>query len=50
MGYLISKSYYENHPDKKQAVYELLNTDDFEAIYKESAYKDLLEPDITEAL
>ena len=47
LGYLISKSYYENHPDKKQAIFELLNTDNFEAIYKGSAYGYLLETDTT---
>jgi hypothetical protein len=47
LGYLISKSYYENHPDKNQAVYDLLNTDNFETIYKGSAYGYLLESDTT---
>ncbi|MDX1315881.1 MAG: DUF2268 domain-containing putative Zn-dependent protease, partial [Eudoraea sp.] len=50
MGYLISKSYYENHPDKKQAVYELLNTDNIESIYLGSTYGYLLEADSTKAL
>jgi hypothetical protein len=43
MGYLISKSYYENHENKKQAVYELLNTDDFSSILRGSAYAHLLD-------
>ena len=50
MGYLISKSYYENHHDKKQAVYELLNTDDIKSIYRESDFGHLLESDTTKAL
>ncbi len=41
-GYLVSKSFYENHDDKKQAVYELLNTDDFTNIYKHSDFAHLL--------
>ena len=47
LGYLISKSYYENQANKKQAVYDLLNTDNFENIYRESAYHTLLERDST---
>lgn len=43
MGYLISKSFYENQEDKKQAVYELLNTDDFSAIIKGSEYAHLMD-------
>jgi hypothetical protein len=50
LGYLISKSYYNNHPDKKQAVYELLNTDNIESIYRGSDYGHLLENDIAKAL
>jgi hypothetical protein len=42
MGYLICKSYYDNSADKKQAVYELLNTDDFKKIIKESEYNEIL--------
>ena len=42
MGYLISKSFYENHEDKKQAVYELLNTDDFSSIIKGSEYAHIM--------
>lgn len=45
MGYLISKSYYENHADKKTAVYELLNTDDVVSILSNSDYNFLLKPD-----
>jgi hypothetical protein len=43
MGYLITKSYYEQHPDKKQAVYDLLNTNDLTEIVKNSSYAYLLE-------
>ena len=50
MGYLISKSYYENQMDKEQAIYELLNTDSFESIYRGSDYQNLLESEIAEAL
>ncbi|MBT8205889.1 MAG: DUF2268 domain-containing protein [Eudoraea sp.] len=45
LGYLISKSYFQNHPDKIQAVYDLLNTENFEVIYKGSNYSFLLEKD-----
>lgn len=38
MGYLISKSYYDNHGDKKKAIYQLLNTDNFISILEESDY------------
>ena len=43
MGYLITKSYYEQHPDKKQAVYDLLNANDLTEIVKNSSYAYLLE-------
>lgn len=43
VGYLISKSYYQQSPDKEQAVYELLNTDDFLAIVRNSQYAYLLQ-------
>lgn len=43
VGYLITKSYYEQHPDKKQAVYDLLNADDLTEIVKNSSYAYLLE-------
>jgi uncharacterized protein YjaZ len=42
VGYLITKSYYEQHPDKKQAVYELLNANDLTEIVKNSSYAYLL--------
>ncbi|MBT8322206.1 MAG: DUF2268 domain-containing protein [Eudoraea sp.] len=45
LGYLISKSYFQNHPDKIQAVHELLNTENFKVIYKGSNYSFLLEKD-----
>ncbi|MDX1331608.1 MAG: DUF2268 domain-containing putative Zn-dependent protease [Robiginitalea sp.] len=43
LGYLISKSYYQQSPDKKKAVNELLNTDDFLKIVKDSEYAYLLD-------
>lgn len=43
MGYLISKSYYENHSDKRQAIYDLFNTNDFTSILKGSKYAFVLE-------
>ena len=43
VGYLICKSYYEMSADKKQAVYDLLNTDDFLEIVRSSGYAYLLE-------
>lgn len=42
MGYLISKSFYENHGNKDQAVQELLNTNDFSMIVKGSDYSHVL--------
>ncbi|HMB61726.1 MAG TPA: DUF2268 domain-containing putative Zn-dependent protease [Eudoraea sp.] len=42
MGYLISKSYYENHENKQKAVNELLNTDNFIKILKGSKFGYLL--------
>ena len=45
MGYLISRSYYQNHTDKIQAVYDLLNTDSFAMIYAGSEFSFLLEED-----
>ena len=42
MGYLITKSYYENQTNKKRAVRELLNTDDFKKILKGSEFAHLL--------
>ena len=38
LGYKICKSYYERSVDKKQAVYQLLNTDNFEDIFLGSEY------------
>lgn len=43
LGYLITKSYYENHEDKQQAIYELLNSKDLTVIVRESDYAFLLE-------
>lgn len=42
-GYIISKSYYENHDDKTQAIYNLLNTNDYTSIYKNSEFAFLLD-------
>jgi len=42
VGYLICKSFYDNSADKKQAVYELLNTDNFKKIIEESEYNEIL--------
>ena len=42
MGYLITKSYYNNQEDKQKAVYELLNTNDFKKIIKGSEFDYLL--------
>ncbi|MBT8183345.1 MAG: DUF2268 domain-containing protein [Eudoraea sp.] len=42
MGYLITKSYYANQKDKKAAIAELLNTNDFTGILEGSAYAHLL--------
>ena len=46
VGYMISKSYYNNAEDKEKAVYELLNTDDFVSILRASDYAFLLENDL----
>lgn len=45
VGYLISKSFYERHPDKKQAVKELLTTNDYTRILRGSRYAFLLDRD-----
>lgn len=42
MGYLITKSYYEQQDNKKEAVNELLTTDDFRKIVAGSAYAEIL--------
>lgn len=38
LGYKICKSYYERSKDKKAAIFELLNTDDFKKILNGSQY------------
>ena len=43
LGYLITKSYYENQKDKQLAIYELLNSKDLTAIVRGSDYAFLLE-------
>ncbi|GGD58749.1 DUF2268 domain-containing putative Zn-dependent protease [Muriicola marianensis] len=45
MGYLITKSYYENAVDKKTALFNLLNTDDMRSILRGSDYHYLLDKD-----
>ena len=45
MGYLICKSYYNNHPDKDIAIYELLNTANVVSILEGSDYAFLLKPE-----
>jgi hypothetical protein len=42
LGYLITKSYYKNSPDKKKALITLLNTDDMRVILQSSDYAYLL--------
>ena len=46
VGYLICKSYYQQSPDKKKAVDELLNTDNFLSIVKNSEYAYLIKESI----
>lgn len=35
-GYMISKAYYENATDKKQAIYDLLHIQDYQAFFEKS--------------
>ncbi|ANQ48117.1 hypothetical protein MY04_0735 [Flammeovirga sp. MY04] len=42
MGYLVCKSYYDKSEDKKVAIYELLNTDNFKKIIEKSDYREIL--------
>lgn len=42
IGFLICKSYYERSPNKKKAVFELLNTNNFKTIINESDFKEIL--------
>ena len=46
VGYLICKSYYRQSPDKSKATDELLNTDDFTSIVKNSQYAYLIKEPI----
>ena len=46
VGYMICKSYYRNAPDKENAVFELLNTNDFLTILRGSDYSFLLQKDL----
>jgi len=43
VGYLICKSYYQGHQDKQEAVFQLLNTENFVDILQQSEYSYLLE-------
>ncbi len=43
MGYLITRSYYEQQSDKKKAIHELLNSTDLKRIVKQSDYAFLLQ-------
>ncbi|SEO71437.1 Predicted Zn-dependent protease [Mucilaginibacter gossypiicola] len=36
VGYQICKGYYDNCPDKKQAIYDMLNIKDYKAFYEKS--------------
>ncbi|NER10936.1 Predicted Zn-dependent protease [Muriicola jejuensis] len=45
MGYLITRSYYRNAPDKRRALADLLNTDDMTSILKGSDFSYLMEED-----
>ena len=38
MGYKISKSYYDNSPDKKKAVHDIMNIRDFENFLEQGRY------------
>jgi hypothetical protein len=38
MGYQICKAYYDSVPDKKQAVWDILNITDFKKFFKASSY------------
>ncbi|MCX2720257.1 hypothetical protein [Lentiprolixibacter aurantiacus] len=50
LGYLICKSFYENHEDKEQAIYELLNTDNLETIYQGGVFANLVKTNTNETL
>ena len=39
MGFQITKAYYDRKEDKKQAVYDILNIEDFEQFLKDSGYQ-----------
>jgi len=42
MGYKICQAYYEEMPDKKQAVYDILNISDYPAFLQKSRYEEKL--------
>lgn len=43
VGYRIAKRYYEQAEDKRQAIYDLLNVQDYNALVEESGYADEFE-------
>jgi tetratricopeptide (TPR) repeat protein len=42
MGYMISKAYYNNASDKKQAVYDILHIKDYKAFYEKSKIEEMI--------
>ena len=42
VGYMISKAYYDRAADKKQAVHDILNIQDYNAFYKKSGVDELI--------
>lgn len=42
MGYKICQAYYEEAPDKKQAIYDMLNVEDYSAFLEKSRYEEKL--------
>jgi len=42
VGYIICKAYYENAPDKKQAVWDILNIKDYRAFYEKSGVEEVI--------
>ena len=40
MGYKICEAYYENTEDKKQAVKDIIEVQDFETFFKKSRYSE----------
>ena len=44
MGYKICEAYYENAADKKQAVKDIIEVQDFETFLKQSRYEEKFKP------